>query len=398
MACDIFGGRLDPNQRVPRIKAMMSKNCVFFVRWSLNIAGWIAVLMGGLFVSGTAAAQTTVYTDSYGNPTVTVDLSVLEQFGTRPNYPKYLRPSPYSSETGAMTERGPGGLLRPPPRRMPKSKLTLPKGGFQRKSAGRNLPPPPRSSVKPPPRRLAPPKSVAVRPVSVPPAAKVGGPTSKARRAVPLPPTLSAPAPIPSRRTARGAVSAPRPLRPPSAIKPKSSVKKLAPVAPPARLPVRKSPKTAPKAVSKAIPKPIAPPKARPVPKAPKVASRAAPPPAPSRESAAPAEAISISPDGNLYRIPFAAKVTTLPGGANAALARLSDRMKKNEDLRIQLMGYAGGGSSASQNRRTSLFRALAIRTHLMKQGIRSTRMVVQALGDRAGDGAKNRVDVVVQQ
>ena len=77
-------------------------------------------------------------------------------------------------------------------------------------------------------------------------------------------------------------------------------------------------------------------------------------------------------------------------------LARL---MKDNESMRIQLLGYAGSSKdSASKARRLSLFRALSVRTFLMKQGIRSTRMDVRALGNRAEGAASDRVDAIVRE
>jgi hypothetical protein len=67
--------------------------------------------------------------------------------------------------------------------------------------------------------------------------------------------------------------------------------------------------------------------------------------------------------------------------------------------LRLQLLGYAGSTQdSASKARRTSLFRALSVRTYLMKQGVRSTRMDVRALGNRVEDGSPDRVDAVVRK
>ncbi len=113
-----------------------------------------------------------------------------------------------------------------------------------------------------------------------------------------------------------------------------------------------------------------------------------------------PAGNITISPDGNLYSIPFGPGSDELPGSATSALSKLATRMNTDEDIRIQLMGFAagGGGSSASQARRRSLFRALAIRTYLMKEGVRSTRMDVRALGQTSVQGVPpDRVDIVVQ-
>ncbi len=113
----------------------------------------------------------------------------------------------------------------------------------------------------------------------------------------------------------------------------------------------------------------------------------------------APDRPVSVSTEGNRVRIAFPEDVTELPETAVPALAKLVERLKRNKDLRIQLIGYAGGGvGSPSQARRLSLFRALSVRTHLMKQGIRSTRMDVRALGNKVDDGPPNRVDIVVQQ
>jgi outer membrane protein OmpA-like peptidoglycan-associated protein len=80
-------------------------------------------------------------------------------------------------------------------------------------------------------------------------------------------------------------------------------------------------------------------------------------------------------------------------------LDKLITQMSSNTDLRVQLHGYANGASdSPSQARRLSLFRALSVRTYLMKKGVRSTRIDVRALG-KAGDGeAANRVDVIIQK
>jgi outer membrane protein OmpA-like peptidoglycan-associated protein len=59
-------------------------------------------------------------------------------------------------------------------------------------------------------------------------------------------------------------------------------------------------------------------------------------------------------------------------------------------------MAFAQGTEdTASQARRLSLSRALAVRTYLIDQGIRSTRMDVRALGATADQGPLDRVDIV---
>ncbi len=73
--------------------------------------------------------------------------------------------------------------------------------------------------------------------------------------------------------------------------------------------------------------------------------------------------------------------------------------MSSDTDIRVQLHGYASGASdSPSQARRLSLFRALSVRTYLMKKGIRSTRIDVRALGKKADGEDANRVDVIIRR
>jgi len=63
----------------------------------------------------------------------------------------------------------------------------------------------------------------------------------------------------------------------------------------------------------------------------------------------------------------------------------------------VQLLAYAeGSADTASQARRLSLSRALAVRAYLIDLGVRSTRMDVRALGPKTDDGPADRVDVVV--
>ena len=71
--------------------------------------------------------------------------------------------------------------------------------------------------------------------------------------------------------------------------------------------------------------------------------------------------------------------------------------MKGRENLRVQLMAYAEGtAETASQARRLSLSRALAVRSFLINQGVHSTRMDVRALGNKVEGGPADRVDAVL--
>ena len=77
-----------------------------------------------------AAAQTTVFTDQYGNPTVSVDYTVLDRLGPPPSLPDLYRqtaPAPSRPVMGSRLPapaRGSGNLAKPP-RQMPRSTLNL---------------------------------------------------------------------------------------------------------------------------------------------------------------------------------------------------------------------------------------------------------------------------------
>lgn len=95
-------------------------------------------------------------------------------------------------------------------------------------------------------------------------------------------------------------------------------------------------------------------------------------------------------------QLDFQAGSAKLSDSARAALDDLVARLKAQSDQRIQLKAYAqGGDDGGSRARRLSLSRALAVRSYLIDQGIRSTRMDVRALGDTAKAGPPDRVDII---
>lgn len=66
-------------------------------------------------------------------------------------------------------------------------------------------------------------------------------------------------------------------------------------------------------------------------------------------------------------------------------------------ESRLQLKAYAEGtGSDTSKARRLSLSRALAVRSFLIENGLRSTRIDVRALGIARDGGVPDRVDIVL--
>jgi outer membrane protein OmpA-like peptidoglycan-associated protein len=130
--------------------------------------------------------------------------------------------------------------------------------------------------------------------------------------------------------------------------------------------------------------------------------------PAPSRPAAAPpapapAPQVAALPpasqpvEGRVGRLDFGAGVADLPTNARDALDKAAAEMKQDESVRLQIVAYATGGDEAgSQARRLSLSRALAVRSYLIEQGVRSTRMDVRALGNRSPDGPADRVDMII--
>ena len=88
-----------------------------------------------------------------------------------------------------------------------------------------------------------------------------------------------------------------------------------------------------------------------------------------------------------------------LPDGARDTLAHLASRMTEDATLEVQLLAYAAGDEeNASKARRLSLTRALAVRSFLIDQGVRSTRIEMRALGNKVPDGSPDRVDIVGQK
>ncbi|MCW9035663.1 MAG: OmpA family protein [Rhodospirillales bacterium] len=100
---------------------------------------------------------------------------------------------------------------------------------------------------------------------------------------------------------------------------------------------------------------------------------------------------------GDLFTIGFDATSSKLSNTAKEALKPMAASLKDETGKRLQILAYAGGDTlSPSRARRLSLSRALAVRSYLIDQGLRSTRIDVRALGSKVPDGAPNRVDLKV--
>ncbi len=186
------------------------------------------------------------------------------------------------------------------------------------------------------------------------------------------------------------------PTQPPAA---KVETPPVATTAPPAPVVAPKAPEPTPVVASAP---PIAAPKA-PEPTPPPVIA-AAPPKMPDPTPAAPTPAAPVrvasaaSAGSNLNAIDFSAGTTELPTSAKPALDAVAAKLATNDAMRVQVVAHATGGSDqAIEARRVSLARAVAVRGYLIEKGVRSLRIDVRALGNRADDApAGDQVDLVL--
>jgi outer membrane protein OmpA-like peptidoglycan-associated protein len=104
----------------------------------------------------------------------------------------------------------------------------------------------------------------------------------------------------------------------------------------------------------------------------------------------------ALPPDGNVsFAVRFAAGSTAMSAEDESRLKRFAEDFKAGED-RVQLRAYADdSGGNASKARRLSLSRALSVRSFLIENGLRSTRIDVRALGVARDGGPADRVDVI---
>jgi len=202
----------------------------------------------------------------------------------------------------------------------------------------------------------------------------------------PVPAPMPAPAPVPAPAPAP-AISTPTPAPAKS-----SGPMSLAPAIP-----------AAPKAAPAPAPVPVPAPTPAPLP-APAPAPSAAPstgtgPVALTAQQPSTPDTAPAATQETLSTITFDKDSARLPDGARDMLAHLASRMTEDATLEVQLLAYAAGDEeNASKARRLSLSRALAVRSFLIDQGVRSTRIEVRALGNKVPDGSPDRVDIIGQK
>lgn len=323
-------------------------------------------------------------TEAYGqsgylsrDPNVRIDMSVLEELGLP------LTVAGQHLPRRTITTRP----ILFPPTTMPVSRLTGPLLNRRLNPA-----PAPRRQISALPRpTIAPPPTVVVQaPVT---AAPMPAPANVEVRAA-APATSKPPTPVPPPPTppSAPAVATVDPAPAPTAA-PTEEVKIAAP-APPAATSAPEPPTPAPQQKAPEPPETTAEtPSTTPSTPALTPSPIGTPPPAPVQTASRPDAALA-KPS---YRVLFENKSAKISDSARAPLEELSNAMKERENLRVQLMAYADGTSeTASQARRLSLSRALAVRSFLINQGVRSTRMDVRALGNKAESGPSDRVDAVL--
>jgi outer membrane protein OmpA-like peptidoglycan-associated protein len=281
---------------------------------------------------------------------VSVDMSVLNS-----GYGAYSAPAatqaPYAT---AAPGASPQGLLMP--------------GGAMPGSTFYGLGPTPNNQ------RLPKARPYVAQPASAPAAASD-----------PEPMTAEAPAPEPE--------AAPQPAPEPA---PAEAVAEPEPLAEPSQTASADVPPPPPPA-----PEPTATADVPPPPPAPATAPAEAPEPATASEpvetAAVAPEAPAPPPDTGLTRLTFAPGDSKPTQAASETLAAIGQQLLANDGLRLEIRAFAGGdGMSDNRARRLSLARALAVRSDLIEQGVRSNRIDVRALGNKTDEEPLDRVDLAV--
>ena len=242
------------------------------------------------------------------------------------------------------------------------------------------------------------PAAMAAAPQLTPPAAmRPIAPPAMPSASAPSAPAVRAPTVLQPEKPAAPKVAAPQVERPqverPQVERPQIAAPK------PAETPKPAAPAASTEKPATATQRTAALPSAKPEPVKPPASStpKAEPKPAEQKVAALPPKdsAPSQPAPAGVTRLSFGFNQAEMDEAARAQLQGVTKRLQDNDSLRVQLLAYAGGeGVSSSQARRLSLSRALAVRSHLIEQGIRSTRMDVRALGDTGKDGPDDRVDI----
>lgn len=225
--------------------------------------------------------------------------------------------------------------------------------------------------------------------------------------AAPAPARPEAPAASAPTLSAVAGLAAPVPATPPMPSLPQSSAAPAPPVLPPepAHAVVPSAPAAPPPSAQAAAAPAAAAPAASP-PVATPATTTSSPPAATPTVAATPAPAAAppvqmaaaTTVGSSLEAIKFAAGATDLPPGPQPTLDAVAMRLLANDNLRVQVIAHATGtADEAMEARRISLARAVAVRAYLIDKGVRSLRIDVRALGNRADEGpVADQVDLSI--
>ncbi len=88
-----------------------------------------------------------------------------------------------------------------------------------------------------------------------------------------------------------------------------------------------------------------------------------------------------------------------LPLTEKPKLDGIISQLAADKNMHIAVIAYASGTpDQASQAKRTALARALAVRSYLLDHNINADRMDIKPLGNKAGSGVPDRVDIVLEK
>jgi outer membrane protein OmpA-like peptidoglycan-associated protein len=127
-----------------------------------------------------------------------------------------------------------------------------------------------------------------------------------------------------------------------------------------------------------------------------------APAPAPAAKpqvASAPTAPAPAAPSAGTIQLLFGSGEADLTEDAKKTLSGVAQTLKADDNARLQLMAFAAGAENeASMARRLSLSRALAVRSYLIAEGVRSTRIDVRALGNKTEAEPADRVDLLIDR
>lgn len=355
----------------------------------------LLALAGGMLLTLPAQAQSS-YRTNYRS-SVTIDDSVLNALGPAPTLTDVLvpvrgpvgdlAPRPQSARRPVVTEAS----LLPPPDRAPHSSLTSI----------------PRPAGTP---RITPLATIPANAGSSTPSARPVARERNDANAAYRPPAAERVDPNAAYRPSQTVAYTPSPSPDPAAtarVTPMASGPVAAPTVSNSQLAARAPTVAAMAAAADALPLPRGSdmvPAPAPTPASPPSAYRpsiTAPAPMPATTEAPTQSASAALPPaapvrgGN--RLLFTSGSTDLTPAMQQELDQIVRQLGSSDNRRLRVVAYAeGNAETASQARRLSLQRALAVRNYLGERGIIGTRVLVEAQGNQAQGGPADRVDLQV--